>query len=92
MERAAFFGPVHLKIIMTTTAVKSTGSAEFWIVPWLLILIIVVVLALAFWLWRRRRKKKLAEQDPTEAAAETAASLRRKPIRVPTEDEPATIS
>ena len=74
MERASVLRAVHLKIIMTTTAVKSTGSADFWIVPWLLILIIIVVLALAFWLWRRHRKKKLAQQGPTEGATETAAS------------------
>ena len=88
-----FFGPVHLKIIMTTTAVKSTGSADFWIVPWLLILIIIVVLALVFWLWRRHRKKKLAEQEPP-----TGRRRRRQRVSaeaesgVAAEDEPATIS
>ena len=57
-----FFGPVHLDVKMTTTATSSTGSAQFWIVPWLLILIVIVVLALLFYFWRRRRKRKQAEQ------------------------------
>ncbi len=57
-----FFGPVHLHVTMTTSAITSTGSAQFWIVPWLLILIVIVVLALLFYLWRRRRKRKHAEE------------------------------
>jgi LPXTG-motif cell wall-anchored protein len=71
-----FFGPVHLNVKMSTNAVKSTGEAQFWIVPWLLILIIVLVLGALFYLWRRRRKGKQgaeAEEDAPEDAAKAGA-------------------
>jgi hypothetical protein len=80
-----FAGPVHLKIVMTTTAVKSTGQAQFWIVPWLLILIVVLVLVALFLWWRRRRRKRLANEKPPETTPQTADSA-------PLEDEPATVS
>ena len=81
-----FAGPVHLKIVMTTTAVKSTGQAQFWIVPWLLILIVVLVLlALFLWWRRRRRRKRLANEKPPVTTPQTADSA-------PLEDEPATVS
>ena len=80
-----FFGPVHLKVIMTTTSIKATGDAQFWIVPWLLILIVVLVLIALFVWWRRRRRKRLADQEPPEDAQETADS-------VPSEGEPAAVS
>ena len=79
-----FFGPVHLKVIMTTTSIKATGDAQFWIVPWLLILIVVLVLIALFVWWRRRRRKRLADQSLRDAQ-ETADS-------VPSEGEPAAVS
>ena len=72
-----FFGPVHLKVAMTTTAIKGTGQAQFWVVPWLLILIIVLLLVALFVWWRRRRGQRRAEEASAEDAPEAA------------EDEPA---
>ncbi len=76
---------MHLKVIMTTTSIKATGDAQFWIVPSLLILIVVLVLIALFVWWRRRRRKRLADQEPPEDAQEKADS-------VPSEGEPAAVS
>ncbi len=78
-----FFGPVHLKVILTTTVVKSSGQAQFWVVPWLLILIVILILIAAF-VWWRRRRKKLGEQEPSEDAPATSES-------VPSKSEPVTV-
>lgn len=82
-----FFGPVHLNVKMTTTVIKSTGAAQFWIVPWLLFLIIIVVLVALIYLWRRHRKRKQAEE------AEEGPSEDTPPLEadVP-EADPAAVS
>jgi hypothetical protein len=82
-----FFGPVHLNVKMTTTVTKSTGEAQFWVLPWLLILIVVVVLAVLFYFWRRRRKRKRAEN----AAAGPETTPPAVDAEVP-EGEPAPVS
>jgi len=82
-----FFGPVHLNVSMTTSAIKGTGEAQFWVVPWLLILIIIVVLAALFYVWRRRRKRKRAEkaeEGPPQDSPQVEADL--------PEGEPAPVS
>jgi len=73
-----FAGPVHLKLIMTTTSVKATGEAVIWVVPWLLLLLIVLVIALAVWYWIHRRRRRSAATpaqhgNVDEPAAEMAA-------------------
>jgi hypothetical protein len=68
-----FIGPVHLKVIMTTTAAKATGEAQFWVIPWLLILIVIVVLLLLFLWWRRRRRQRRDEAQPVGETAGSAA-------------------
>jgi hypothetical protein len=67
-EVAAFPEPLwhHLPIAGPQTvhvtfspigAEVATGSATFWIVPWLLIILILAALAFVVWLWRRHRRK-----------------------------------
>jgi len=57
-----FAGPVHLKLQIVTTSVKSSGQAVFWVVPWLFILLVLlVIVALVIW-WRRRRRKRREQQ------------------------------
>jgi hypothetical protein len=74
-----FIGPVHLNLTMTTTGSHSSGSAVFWIVPWLLILIIVLLIAALVVWWRRRRRTRGDNQtdgdSPVEADGTNAAEL-----------------
>lgn len=52
-------GPQTVHVIYSPTGAKpATGTATFWVVPWLLIILIVaLLLALGVWLWRRHRRK-----------------------------------
>ena len=86
-QNLPFIGPVHLKVVITTTAVKSTGESQFWVVPWLLILIIVVALVLLWYLWRRRRRRNRVDKkesgqpvEPQAAVAPTSAPDRPAPV------------
>jgi hypothetical protein len=82
-----FFGPVHLKVVMTTPSVKGTGQAQFWVVPWLLILIVVAILVALFIWWRRRRRR--ADQQPGTGAPESTQGVAaegvpaNEPVEVP---------
>ena len=52
-------GPQTVHVTFSPIGSKAaTGSASFWVIPWLLIiLILIALLALGYWLWRRHRKK-----------------------------------
>lgn len=77
-----FAGPVHLKVIMTTTSVNGTGEAVVWVFPWLLFLLIVLVIValVALWIWRRRKRR--AESMPAEASGGPDAPAPKEPAAV----------
>jgi hypothetical protein len=75
-----FFGPVHLKVAMTTSSTKQTGQADFWIVPWLLILIVVLVLVALFIWWRRRRRRTEPDQASEISEMEDGGSVEGDPV------------
>ena len=66
-----FAGPVHVKVVMTTGAVKATDESTFWVVPWLLLLLVIlVIVGLIAWLvWRRRRRR--AQEVPPSGSGGT---------------------
>lgn len=68
-------GPQTVHVTFSPNGAKSvSGSATFWVIPWLLIIVILLVLAaLAYWLWRRHRRK-LAAGSTTGTAAGTGGS------------------
>jgi hypothetical protein len=83
-----FAGPVHLKVDMVTTSIKSTGEAVIWVVPWLLFLLIVllIVVLIGYWIHRRRRRRANMPPPAVGSAGTPASSSSTTDV-----SEPATV-
>jgi len=84
-------GPQTIHVTFSSAGAKpATGSATFWIVPWLLIiLILLIVLGLVAWLWRRHRRK-IADGTIAEGEGETGGAEEVARDATPHEPVPTT--
>jgi len=72
-------GPEHVSVSFEAKGIGVvSGSASFWIFPWLLVVIVIVVLAGGIWLmaiWRRRRKRTRGQRAGVPGSPEGMGSL-----------------
>jgi hypothetical protein len=61
------FGRLSASVRLSAKGVATSGTANVWVIPWLLIILVLLIAGVVIWRWRRRTGQKQAHAHTTSS-------------------------